>query len=83
MKNELFGIATCLGMPVFYYLLSDSGGYGIGVEYQGETVLLRRLSRIRSEVEALLTDMRQGSVTPVTARDVAEDWFSQGNPCFF
>jgi len=75
MRRELFGAASCLQMPVSYYLLSEFGGYGVGVEYRGETVLLRRLSRIRSEVESLLRAMERGVVTPVTVRDVAEDWF--------
>ena len=76
MKRELFARAICLQMPVSYYLLSELGSYGVGVEYRGEKVQLRRLSRRRSSVEALLEAMRQGCVTPVTARDVTEDWFS-------
>jgi len=80
MRKYLFAMAECREEPVRYYLLSEREGYGIGVEYKEEVVLLRGLDRALSGVEDLLRAMVRGCVTPTTARDVAEDWLLAGNP---
>lgn len=79
MKRELLATELCMDGHVRYYLLSDAGHYGVGVEYRGERVLLAGLTALRQRAETLLMAMARGRVTPATARDVAEDWLRSGN----
>ena len=76
MKSEFFGTAFCRGEVIRYYLLYGAGRYGVGVEYRNERVLLAGLTGLRTQAESLLEAMLRGSVTPVTVRDVAEDWLN-------
>lgn len=69
----------CKNSTARYYLLQEPLGedaevYGVAVEYGGERAELRSLTVSRRRAEALLERMRRGRVTPVTARDVVEDW---------
>lgn len=48
--------------------------YGALVEKDGEQAVLPRLHVSADRVRDLLDRMVRGAVTPVTARDVAEDW---------
>lgn len=73
------GDAECAGLPIHYYLLvetleHDLEMYGVLVEYQAQTAAVPALTVCRRRAEALLELLRRGRVTPVTVRDVAEDW---------
>ena len=75
----MFTTAECGGRSVYYYVLAgeQTGGtavFGAAVEYGEERTLLRSLAASRRRVEDLLSAMARGTVTPVTAKDVAEDW---------
>ena len=76
MKREFYGEAVCLGKRIRYDLLTESGRYGVCVEYGGERVILSGLTAERGQAENLLRIMVRGAVTPVTARDVAEDFLA-------
>ena len=60
------------------YLLDEDGGpcsrYGILVECGADRAELRDLSPAAWRGRSLLEAMCRGAVTPVTARDVVEDW---------
>ena len=79
MRKLLFGSARCQDRPVRYFLLSrtldnETEEYGAAVELGEERVELPGLTYSQREIQSLLDAMRRGIVTPVTARDVAEDW---------
>lgn len=79
MRKQLIGEARCRELPVRYYLLEeapDNGRrlYGILVEHGGERISLLELTCSRRRAEALLGLLIRGCVTPVTVRDVVEDW---------
>lgn len=62
-----------------YYILSGdtlegSAVFGAAVEYGEEQLCLPALTNVRGKVERLLAAMARGTVTPVSAKDVAEDW---------
>jgi len=60
-----------------YYLLRSGRkrqSYGICVTYRGEAVVLPGITCSETEAKCLLRRMVQGKVTPVTARDIVEDW---------
>lgn len=48
--------------------------YGVAVEKGGEETSLLALDSSLERVQDLLDRMVRGAVTPVSARDVAEDW---------
>lgn len=48
--------------------------YGVLVEGGGDRALIPSVAPSRRRVQALLAVMMQGRVTPITARDVVEDW---------
>ena len=69
VRAFLVGRRPCRGVPVDYFLLVEEWDalwecYGIRVESGGE----------RTEIPSLLSKLMRGSVTPVAARDVVEDW---------
>ena len=73
------GEAECDGFPIRYYLLVDTlenglESYGVLVEYQSQRAAIPALTVFRRRAESLAELLRRGGVTPVTARDVAEDW---------
>ena len=74
MKREFYGEVNCKGKMIRYYLLDLPEHYGICVEYCGERAELPGLTQDRACAENLLRSMMRGIVTPVTARDVAEDF---------
>lgn len=81
MKQFFFDSAALGTQTVRYSLIAgttdaDKGEYGVLVELDGEQALIPALSVSRSGVLELLGRMCRGLVTPVTARDVAEDWLS-------
>ena len=72
MRAFLVGRRPCRGVPVDYFLLVEEWDalwecYGIRVEIPGITAS-------QSGILSLLSKLMRGSVTPVAARDVVEDW---------
>ena len=79
MRRILAGTAGCRELSVRYYLLveeqvNETETYGIGVEYGEERVDVPDITPSQKGVSVLLDTMIRGTVTPVTLRDVAEDW---------
>ena len=75
MRAFLVGRRPCRGVPVDYFLLVEEWDalwecYGIRVESGGE----RTETASQSGILSLLSKLMRGSVTPVAARDVVEDW---------
>lgn len=73
------GDAECGGFPIHYYLLvetlkNDTELYGVAVEYRAERTEIPAVTVFRRRAEALAELLRRGQVTPVSARDVTEDW---------
>ena len=78
LRKVPMGAGECGGFPIRYYLLvetmpNDLELYGAQVEYRAQTAALPALTLCRRRAEALLERLRRGAVTPVAARDVAED----------
>ena len=72
VRAFLVGRRPCRGVPVDYFLLVEEWDalwecYGIRVESGGVTAS-------QSGILSLLSKLMRGSVTPVAARDVVEDW---------
>lgn len=79
MKHLFFGSADCGNTPVKYFLLvgtreQDLEEYGVLVERGEEKAEIPGLTFSQRRIQELLDRMCRGVVTPVTARDVAEDW---------
>ncbi|MDD3347139.1 DUF6514 family protein [Oscillibacter sp.] len=79
LEKRLFCTAECEGLSIQYYLLvqESTGGmetYGVSVECGEEQDLLPDLTISKWRVSALLEMLARGSVTPVTLRDIVEDW---------
>ena len=78
MQRSLIGETTCGEILIHYYLLDEDAGpcrrYGILIEYGSDRFELRDLTSTAGRVRSLLQAMCRGAVTPVTARDVVEDW---------
>ena len=62
------------GMRVFYELLEENGRYGIRVSCGSQMMEIPDLTTEKESLLQLLNAMHLGFVTPVTARDIAEDW---------
>ena len=92
MERQFYGSALCGETDVMYYLLSEEPGvtapeygvpedwtggeYSVLVEKGGERTAIPALDTSRERVRELLDRMVRGAVTPVSARDVAEDWLA-------
>ena len=79
MHAFLMGRRPCRGVPVDYFLLVEEWDalwecYGIRVESGGERAEIQRITVSRAGILTLLSKLMRGSVTPVAARDVVEDW---------
>ena len=79
MRAFLVGRRPCRGIPVDYFLLVEERDalwehYGIRVESGGERTEIPSFTAAQSGILALLSELMRGSVTPVAARDVVEDW---------
>ena len=73
VRAFLVGRRPCRGVPVDYFLLVEEWDalwecYGIRVE-SGPGI-----PASQSGILSLLSKLMRGSVTPVAARDVVEDW---------
>lgn len=79
MERTLAGGSECLGLPIRYYLLrerSEDGTalYGVAAEYDGEEESIPDVTSEKAGITALIGILRRCGVTPVTMRDVVEDW---------
>ena len=78
MRRVYIGSACCGEVPVRYFMLtSGRDRYGILVEKGAERVEIPSLAGSRRRVRELLDRMLRGAVTPVTVRDVVEDWLAE------
>ena len=60
-----------------YYLLRSPeprSEYGICVTCGGDTAFIPGITFSKIKIRRLLRSMMRGRVTPVTARDIVEDW---------
>ena len=78
MRRIFVGDAACGQKLIQYYLLEhEIAGrtcYGIQVETGGEKAVIPCITPSQVAVLALAERLIRGCVTPVTARDVVEDW---------
>lgn len=68
--------ARAAGLPAEDVEAWSRAGYGVLVEKDGEETAMPSLDSSRERVALLLDRMVRGVVTPVSARDVAEDWLA-------
>ena len=71
------GTVRLAGEWLRYYLLrglEPQGGYGICVTCGEDAAFVPEISCSETKIRQLLHSMMKGRVTPVTARDVIEDW---------
>lgn len=74
MQTVISKTATGQGITVCYELLEEDGQYGIRVSYGTELVDMMDITTEKEAILQLLNAMYLGFVTPVTARDIVEDW---------
>jgi len=75
LRKVLIGEARCRRAQVRYYLLEEAGSsYGIQVETGEEAAAVPDLSPSRRRVRELAEALVRGAVTPVSLRDVVDDW---------
>jgi len=78
MRKLLMGESRCHAAQARYYLLEEESGetvsYGVQVELEEETAAVRDLSPSRQRAAELAEALVRGTVTPVTLRDVVDDW---------
>ena len=82
MNMCLVGTSECLGTPIEYLLVSDvleegAESYGVMVRLGDEEELIPNVSSSKDSVQRLLDAMMAGAVSPVSAKDVVEDWILQ------
>lgn len=80
MRKIWFGQSACRGEAVYYYLVVEETAeverYGLQVRCGGETETVPDVTSSQRQIQILLEAMVRGSVTPVTARAVVEDWLN-------
>lgn len=79
MQTIFMGEAECEGSPIQYHLLAEEaesgiGEYGVRVIFGEEVASLPRVTRSQTAIIDLITKMIRGTVTPVSAREIVEDW---------
>ncbi len=82
MRKVCFGQSECRGTAVRYYLLVEDWkgmgeNYGFQIKYGRETVTVPRITSSQRRIQTLLGVLVRGCVTPVTAREVVEDWLNK------
>ena len=80
MRRIWFGQSECRGAAVRYYLVVEETAeverYGLQVCCGDETETVPDVTSSQRQIQILLEVMVRGSVTPVTARAVVEDWLN-------
>ena len=80
MQSMMMGERRVGEKPVQYYLLVErlpgrKTDYGLRLAVPGgDSAEVRGITFSRSRIHQLLTRLIRGSVTPVSLRDVVEDW---------
>lgn len=78
MRRVLIGEIEVLGKKTSYYLLDDTdrlpGSYGVEIVCGSERSRVHDLAPSGDRVWRLAELLLQCAVTPVTLRDVTEDW---------
>lgn len=79
MRRVLVGEARCRASRACYYLLegvSEEAGrsYGVEIRMGRESASAADLSPSRQRVEALARALVRGAATPLTLRDIVDDW---------
>ena len=83
MRSIFMGVKRIQEKELDYYLLADElentgENYGVQVCYaNGETDCVRGITFSQSQIMRLLVTLMEQTVTPVTLRDVVEDWILQ------
>lgn len=82
MHMCLVGTSECLGSPIEYHLISHiledgNESYGVMVRLGDEEESVYHVSPSKDNVQRLLHVMISGSVSPVSVRDIVEDWILQ------
>lgn len=74
MRRVFIGETEVLGEKTLYYLLDGTGGYGVEIIRGGERSRVHGLAVSGDRVWRLAELLLRCAVTPVTLRDVTEDW---------
>ena len=82
MKTYLTGEALLGTESIRYYLIESPflgkiPSFGIVVEFRGERIVIKDLAFSEQQVRGLLERMKHGTVTPVSVRDIVEDWLAR------
>ena len=82
MREILIGEKQIMGRQYRYYLLAettenDCEYYGVKITDGGEDTVLRNITVSQRNIQSLGTLLVDFSVTPVTLRDVVEDWLAR------
>ena len=78
MSKQLVGETMCRASQVRYFLLEEKleegERYGVGISMGEEVADIPNLSPSRARVQELAEALVRGGVTPLTLRDVVDDW---------
>ena len=75
MRKLLVGESQCRAFPARYYLLEgEEGSYGVQIEMKGESAAAPDLRPSRQRVKEFAERLVRGTMTPMTLRDVVDDW---------
>lgn len=79
MRSVFVGSRRLGGETVAYHLLVEEvdglgENYGVLLEGFGRTAAIRGITAVQSRALSLLDTLRRGAVTPLSLRDVVEDW---------
>ena len=83
MRERLIGEKTIQGTLFTYALLaeeltSDEERYGVRISgADGETAVFQDVTVSRPGMQSLMGKLVEGLVTPVTLRDILEDWLGE------
>lgn len=80
MRKIWFGQSECRGEAVCYYLVVEETAeverYGLQVRCGGEKETMKDITSSQRQIQILLETMVRGGVTPITAREIVEDWLA-------
>ncbi len=82
MRKILIGRSACGGEEYDYYLLAEelkelsAENYGVQITGRAHEETIRGITFSQEGILALVQAMIRCAVTPVTARDVVEDWLA-------
>ena len=79
MRELYLGEASCGRGLVRYYLFAETRedyeeSYGILAESGGERAAVPNITVSQRRIQALAEVLMRGAVTPLTLRDVVDDW---------